>query len=148
MTRPPSTLLQMIIFSVVIGLALSCFLLFSCLSDVEIACTLQMPAYWIAGAFGFGVHGGLYLFRYSDERPVLGGAVFLWLVSRPANYEEEESHLNDNKLGRGGRVAASRRTPWGETKAKNNICFLFAMVLLCSSQLSTGALCGVFRAVF
>jgi hypothetical protein len=47
-----------------------------------------------------------------------------------------------------GKAAASRRTPQGETKAKNNVCFLFAMMLLCSSLFSTGAPCGVFRRVF
>ena len=29
----------------------------------------------------------------------------------------------------------------GEHKAKNNVCFLFAMVLICSSRFSTGASC-------
>jgi hypothetical protein len=36
----------------------------------------------------------------------------------------------------------------GEYKAKNNVCFLFALMVLCSSLFSTGASCAVFRTVF
>jgi hypothetical protein len=35
--------------------------------------------------------------------------------------------------------APARMVETGEYKAKNNICFLFAMMLLCSSSFSTGA---------
>jgi hypothetical protein len=38
--------------------------------------------------------------------------------------------------------------PMGETKAKNNVCFLFAMVVVWASPFSTGERCAVFRAVF
>jgi hypothetical protein len=59
--RAPSSVPLLIFFSVVIGVAVSFLLLFLCLSNVEIACTIQMPAFLIGGALGFGVHGGLYL---------------------------------------------------------------------------------------
>jgi hypothetical protein len=63
MTRAPSSLLSLTVFSFALGFGLSFLLLYLCLSDLEIACTLQMPAYRIAEVFGFGsVHGGSYLF--------------------------------------------------------------------------------------
>ena len=61
MTRAPSSVSLLIVFSVVIGVAVSFVLLFLCVSDVEIACTIQMPAFLIGAALGFGVHTGLYL---------------------------------------------------------------------------------------
>jgi len=45
MMGAPPNLTLLIVFSGVIGLALSSFLLFLCLSEVEIACTIQMPAF-------------------------------------------------------------------------------------------------------
>jgi hypothetical protein len=36
----------------------------------------------------------------------------------------------------------------GEHKAKNNVCFLFAMVVVWASLFSTGAPCAVFQAMF
>jgi hypothetical protein len=84
MMRAPSTLPLLIAFSAVIGLGLSFFLLFACLSDVEIACTIQMPAYRIGEAFGFGVHGGLYLIGLLLNALLLGALCFcgLFLVQR------------------------------------------------------------------
>ncbi len=48
----------------------------------------------------------------------------------------------------GEKAAASRPHSAGEHKAKNNVCFLFAMVVGWASLFSTGAPCAVFRAVF
>ncbi len=62
MTRASPSLLLQVVFSFVIGLAVSFLMLYLCLTDLEIVCTIQMPAYRIGEAFGFNVHGGLYLF--------------------------------------------------------------------------------------
>jgi len=78
MTRASLPLL--IVFSFVIGLALSFFLLSLCLSDLEFACTIQMPAFLIGGALGFGVHGGLYLFGVLLDTLAFGALCFLALL--------------------------------------------------------------------
>jgi len=80
MMGAPPNLTLLIVFSGVIGLALSSFLLFLCLSEVEIACTIQMPAFLIGGALGFGVHGGLYLFGVLLDALTFGALSFLVLL--------------------------------------------------------------------
>jgi hypothetical protein len=55
---------------------------------------------------------------------------------------------NRSKLGKLSGLAASDGGGQGEHKAKNIVCFLFAMVVVWASLFSTGAPCGIFRAVF
>ncbi len=83
MRASPSPLL-LVVFSFAFGLALSFLMLYLCLSDLEIACTIQMPAYRIGEAFGFGVHGGLYLFGALLNALLFGALCFcgLFLLQR------------------------------------------------------------------
>jgi hypothetical protein len=46
------------------------------------------------------------------------------------------------------KAAAGPPHSTGEDKAKNNVCFLFAMVVVWASPFSTGERCAVFQAVF
>ena len=80
MMSAPSSVPLLIVFSGVIGLALSSILLFLCLSDVEIACTIQMPAFLLGGIIGLGVHGGLYLFGVLLDAFTIGTLCFLVLI--------------------------------------------------------------------
>ena len=41
-----------------------------------------------------------------------------------------------------------KAVPGGEHKTKNNVCFLFAQVVVCSALFSTGAPCVAIRTVF
>ncbi|MCU1316943.1 MAG: hypothetical protein JWN63_2265 [Candidatus Acidoferrum typicum] len=52
-------------------------------------------------------------------------------------WDGQPSHLAAQLVLKKG--APARMVETGEYKAKNNICFLFAMMLLCSSSFSTGA---------
>jgi hypothetical protein len=85
--RAPSSVPLLIVFSVVIGVAVSSVLLFLCLSDAEIACRIQMPAFLIGDALGFGVHGGLYLFGLLLDTLIFATLCFsvLFLIRRSAN---------------------------------------------------------------
>jgi len=84
MMRASPSLPLLFVFSFMIGLALSFLMLYLRLSDLEIVCSLQMPAYWIGEAFGFGVHGGLYLFGVLLNALLFGALCFcaLLLVQR------------------------------------------------------------------
>jgi hypothetical protein len=63
-------------------------------------------------------------------------------------YMRDSFECGDPSVGGDGKAPANRRTPRGEHKAKNNVCFLFAMMVVWASSFSTGARCGVFRTVF
>jgi hypothetical protein len=70
-----------------------------------------------------------------------------WLEPIQRSYEEALSNIRE-AIDLYGEDLFRNRAGIGEHKAKNSVCFLFAIMLLCSSQFSTGARCVVFRAVF